>query len=109
MYGELLYGRRFPLKLKVAVHKSNVRSAILYGSEAWCLIESEIGILQSTERSMVRSMSEGQLKDRKRSKDLMLNLGLNETMDQLASANSGCWCGHVLRRGWSCLKKGIRL
>ena len=41
---ELLYGR-FPLKLKDAVHKSNVRPAVLYGSEAWCLKESEMRIL----------------------------------------------------------------
>ena len=38
--GELLYGRRFPLKLKGAVYKSYVRPALLYESEAWCLIES---------------------------------------------------------------------
>ena len=30
--GELLYGRRFPLKPKEAVYKNNVRQAILYGS-----------------------------------------------------------------------------
>ena len=35
--GELLYGRRLPLKLKGADHKSHVSPAILYGSEAWCL------------------------------------------------------------------------
>ena len=34
---ELLYGRRFPLMLKVAVYDSYVRPAILHGSEAWCL------------------------------------------------------------------------
>ena len=55
-YGELLYGRRFPTKLKRAVYKSCVRPAILYGSEAWCLKESEMGISQRTERSMVRAM-----------------------------------------------------
>ena len=38
----LLYGRRLPLRLKGVVY---VRLAILYGSEAWCLKESEIGIL----------------------------------------------------------------
>ena len=32
--GELLYGRRFPLKLNGTVHKSYIRPAILYGSEA---------------------------------------------------------------------------
>ena len=35
--GELLYGRRFPLRLKWAVYNSYVMSVILYGSEAWCL------------------------------------------------------------------------
>ena len=28
--------KRFPFKLKGAVYKSNVRPAILYGSEVWC-------------------------------------------------------------------------
>ena len=41
-YGELLFGRRFPLTLKEAVYGSCVRPAILYGSEAWCLKKSEI-------------------------------------------------------------------
>ena len=52
---ELLYGRRFPLRLKGAVYESYVWPAILYGSEAWCLKESEMGILR-TERSMVRAI-----------------------------------------------------
>ena len=43
--GELLYGRRFPLKLNGAVYKSYISLAILYGSEKWCLKESEMGIL----------------------------------------------------------------
>ena len=40
-FSELLYGRRCPLKLKGAVYKCYVRPAILHGSEAWCLKESE--------------------------------------------------------------------
>ena len=43
--GELPYGRSFPLMLRGAVYKSYVRPAILYGSKAWCLKESEVGIL----------------------------------------------------------------
>ena len=42
---ELLYGRKFSLGLIGAVYKSYVRPAMLYGSEAWCLKESEMGIL----------------------------------------------------------------
>ena len=43
--GGLLYGRRFPLRLKGAVYKSYVGLAMLYGGEAWCLREGEMGIL----------------------------------------------------------------
>ena len=82
----------------MAVYKSNVKPAMLYGSEAQCLKESEIGILHRTERSMVRAMSGVQLKYRKRSTYLMFILGLSHTMEQLAITNSVCWYGHVLRR-----------
>ena len=92
------YGRRLPLRLKGAVHKSYIRPAILYGIEAWCLKESEMGIVQRTERYMVIAMCGVQLKDRKLSTDLMFMLGVNETIDQLAIANSVHWYDHVLRR-----------
>ena len=48
MEHELLHGR-LPLKLKGAVYKSYVGLAILYGSEEWCLKESEMGIIRRTE------------------------------------------------------------
>ena len=53
---ELLYGRRFPLRLKGAVYESYVRSAILYESKAWCLKESEMGISRIIQRSMMKAM-----------------------------------------------------
>ena len=85
--GELLCGRKFCQRLKGAVYMSYVRPAILYGSEAWCLKESETEIFR-TEGSMVRAMCGVQLKDRKRSMDLMFMFDLNETADQLTMANS---------------------
>ena len=96
--GELLYDSRFPLRLIDAVYESYLRLAMLYGSEAWCFKECEMGILRRTERSMVRAMCGVQLKDRKRSIDLMFMLCLSETIDQLAMANSVHLYGHVLRR-----------
>ena len=96
--GELLYGRRFPLRLKGVIYRSYVRPAIQYKSEAWCLKESEMGILQRTERSMMRSMCVVQREDR--TTDLMLMLGLGKNIDQLGMANSVRWLcyGYVLRR-----------
>ena len=55
----------FIFLLKGAVYGSYVKPAILCGSEAWCLKESEMGILRMTETSMVRAMCEVQLKDNK--------------------------------------------
>ena len=34
---ELLYGRNFSSKMKGRIYQSCVRSAMLYGSETWCL------------------------------------------------------------------------
>ena len=95
---ELVYGRIFHLRLKGDVCKSYVRPAILNGGKARYLKESEMGILQRTEIFIVRVMCRVKLKVRKRSTDLMFMLGLKETIDQLAMANSVRWYGHVLRR-----------
>ena len=51
-----------------------------------------------TDIFMVRAMSVVWLNDRKRAMDLMLMLGLNKAIDQLAMANSVCWYCHVLMR-----------
>ena len=53
---EILKGRRFSLKMKGKIYKSCVRSAMLNGSEAWCLSEKEMAILRRTERAMIRAM-----------------------------------------------------
>ena len=84
----MLYGSKFPLRLKLDFYESCIGPAILHGSEAWCLKESVKGILRRAERSMVRAMRGVHVKDKKRSTDLMFMLGLNETIDQLAMANN---------------------
>ena len=96
--GEVLYGRRFSLKIKGRVYQSCVRSAILYGSETWCLTEGEVAILRRTERAMLRAMCGVKLMDKKITKELMEMLGLVESLEMIAKANAVRWYGHVLRR-----------
>ena len=96
--GELLLGNRFPLKMKGKVYRCCERSAILYGSETWCLKENGKAILRRTERAMVRAMCGQKVVDRKTTEEQMDMLGLKETVDQLATANGVRWYGHVLRR-----------
>ena len=71
---------------------------MFYGSETWSLGQNEIGLLQRTDRAMVRNMCGVKLIDKKSTKDLMQMLELNVTMDLLAKDNSVRWLGHVLRR-----------
>ena len=47
--GEMLCRRTFPTKWKEDVYKTYLRPTILYGGEAWCLRESQMGIFQRTD------------------------------------------------------------
>ena len=76
---ELLRGKRSSLRMKGIVYCTCLRSATLYGSETWCLRESEMAILRRTERAMVRSMCGVKLVDRKNMEELMEMLGLRVT------------------------------
>ena len=96
--GELLLGNRFPLKMKGKVYHCCVRSAILYGREAWCLKENEKSVLRRSERAMVRAMCGQKVVDRKTTEEQKDMLGLRENIDWLATANEVRWYGHVLRR-----------
>ena len=53
---------KVPSKLKGAVCKSYIRPANMHRKKLLCLKESEMAILRSTERYMVRAMCESQLK-----------------------------------------------
>ena len=90
--------KKFPLKYKGIFYKNCERSAILYGNETWCLGQNEIGIVERTERAMVRNTCGVKLMDKKSTKDLMQMSDLNETIDQLARANSVHWHGHKMRK-----------
>ena len=96
--GELLLGNRFTLQMKDKIYRCCVRSAILYGSETWCLKENENAILRRTERAMVRAMCSQKVVDRKTTEEQMDVLRLKETIERLATVNGVRWYGHVLRR-----------
>ena len=49
-------GYSFSLKMKGRIYQSCERSAMLYGSETWCLRENEMAILRTTEKAMMRAM-----------------------------------------------------
>ena len=82
---ELLLGNRFPLRMKSKVYRCCVRSAILYGSETWCLKENEKAILRRTERAIERAMCGQKVVDRNTTEELMDVVKLKES--RLASSS----------------------
>ena len=86
-----MLGNRFPQRMKGKVDRCCVRSAILYGSETWCLKENEKVILRRTERAMMRTMCSQKVVDRKTTEEEMKMLELRETIDWLATANGVRW------------------
>ena len=67
--GELLYGRKFSLKMKGRIYQSCVRLVMLYGSETWCLRKNKMAILRN-EKAMTRARYGVKLIE-KRSQELM--------------------------------------
>ena len=92
-----MLGNRFPLRMKGKVYRCCVRSAILYGSETWCLKENKKQQQKArTKRAMVRAMWGWQIVD---ATDGQMNmLGLKETADGQPRANGVRGHRHVLRR-----------
>ena len=72
-------------------YRSCICSAILHGSETWRSAQNKAGILQGSERCMESVLCDVKLVDRKKTKHRIHQLGLEETMDQLAKANGVCW------------------
>ena len=85
--GELLCGRKFLLKMKGKIYLSCIRSAMLYGSEMWCLRENEMAILRKTENAMMRAICGVKVIEKRRSQQRMSLLGLKDTLDGLARAS----------------------
>ena len=84
---ELLYGRKFLLKMKETIYQSCIRSAMLNGSETWCLRENEMAILRRTEKVTMRAMCGVKMIEKRRSQELMSLLGFKDTLDGLARAS----------------------
>ena len=67
----MLYGRKFSVKMKERISQSYVRSAMLYGSEMWCLRENEMAILRRTEKAMMRAMCKVKVIEKRTNQELM--------------------------------------
>ena len=65
--------------MKGRIYQSCIRSAVLYGSETWCLRENEMAILRRTKKAIMRAMCGVKIIEKRRSQELMSLLGLKDT------------------------------
>ena len=84
--------------MKGKVYTSCVRSAMLYGSKAWCLKEKKMAILKQTKRPMIQTMCGLKLLDQRNSEELMGMLDIKELLHKMAKASSMLWYDHALRK-----------
>ena len=94
----VLCGKRLSWTLRGKVYKACVRSVTVYGSETWNVKGIEAGILQRTERAMVRRMCGVKLADRLNTLGLMERLKLEDSVLEVVRRSGLRWSGHVLRR-----------
>ena len=72
----VLTARGASLKIKGKLYTSCVQSVMMYGSETWAMKVDDVQRLERTEKMMIRCMCGVTLKDKKRSDDLRLRLGI---------------------------------
>ena len=85
--------------MKSKVYRCCVRSAILYGSEAWCLKENEKAILRRTERAIVRAMCGQKVVCQKYDRRKDGHVGVEENYRPVGSNE---WSQMI----WTCAQKG---
>ena len=92
----ILSARGASMKTKGKIYKACVRSVMVYGSETWATRVEDMNRLERTERMMVRWMCGVTLKDRKRSEDLLVRLGI-ESVAEVVRRSRLRWFGHLER------------
>ena len=86
------------MKMQERIYQSYLRSAMLYGSETWCLRENEMAILRKVKKAMMRAMHKVKVIEKRTSQELMSLLSLKDTLDGLTRASRVRWYGHILRK-----------
>ena len=81
-------------RIKGRIYGACVQSVLIYGTETWAMKADDLRSLEKTERMMVRWMCGVSLKDRKRSEDLCILLGINCVADVVRRGRLR-WFGHL--------------
>jgi len=94
----VLCGKRWSLKMKGIIYSTCVRPVMIYGGETWTLKKEDEALLLRAERRMIRWMCGVKLMDKKRSHDLMEQMGINPGIIESIKRSRLRWYGHVMRR-----------
>ena len=106
-------------RIKGKIYKACVQSALTYGTETWAMKKANLHSLERMEWMMVRWMCRVLLKDRKRSVDLYILLGVQSVAEVVRQGrlrfghvehkNGSDWvsaCRNVVVAGVRCVGRG---
>ena len=92
------FAHSYNLWKKVIVTLKGLFTRAVYDQQFCIGVKHDVMGILRTDTFSVRPTCGVELKYKKGVQGWMQMLGLNETMDQLAMASSGCWYDDVLRR-----------
>ena len=105
----MLCGKKHIWNIKEQIYKTCGRLVMTCGSETWVVRSVEKSVLRRTEKRMLRMMCGVQLADGVSTKELMVRLGLDNTIVEMVRQGSLRWLGHVVRKGdEDCVKQAWR-
>jgi hypothetical protein len=93
----ILTSRGASLKLKGKIYRCCVQSVLVYGSETWPMKVEDMQRLERAERAMVRWMCGVTLRDRNKSDELRVRLGVEGVADIVRRSRLR-WFGHLERK-----------
>ena len=106
---KMLCGKRHTWNVNGQIYRTCVKPVMTYGSKTWVVRSLEESILRRAEKRMLRMMCGVQLADGVSTKELMVRLGLDNTIVEVVRQGSLRWLEHVVKkRDKNCVKQAWR-
>jgi len=94
---DMLCNRWIPIKNRAIMYNTCIRATLLYASETWPLTQNLENCIRSSDRRMIRMMTQTRLTDRVGSDELLRRCGLEDVLNVIKVRRLR-WYGHVARR-----------
>ncbi|KAJ8399487.1 hypothetical protein AAFF_G00411990 [Aldrovandia affinis] len=96
--------KQYSLRTKIRLYNSNVKSVLLYGSECWRVVESDMQKINAFHNGCLRRICRIFWPGRISNEDLYKNTNCRNVVLEIKQRRLQ-WLGHVLRMDQNCIPK----